>query len=71
MYATANYGVGIVPSFAYDNQINSDVTYNFLNLHIPLTYGAFYLKSAEKQPFFNTVIKNLKRALELERTKWH
>lgn len=71
MYATANYGVGIVPSFAYDNQNNPAVSYNFLNLHIPLTYGAFYLKSAEKQPFFTDVIINLKKALELEKAKWH
>lgn len=71
MYATANYGVGIVPSFAYDNQNNSNVAYNYLNLHIPLVYGAFYLKSTEKQPYFKNIIQNLKRALTQEKAQWH
>lgn len=71
MYATANFGVGIVPSFAYDNSNNPNVVYNYLNLHIPLTYGVFYLKSTEKQPFFEDVITNLKKALEMEKKSWH
>lgn len=71
MYATANEGIGIVPSFAYDNNLNPDVVYNFLDLDVSLVYGAFYLKTTEKASYFNDVIDNLKEAVALERKKWH
>lgn len=70
MYATANMGVGIVPSFAYDNRINPQVVYNFLEIDLPLTYGAFYLKSAEKEPFFKPLTQALKKAVEEEKSNW-
>ncbi|WP_281828586.1 MULTISPECIES: hypothetical protein [Lactobacillus] len=71
MYATANEGIGIVPSFAYDNNLNPDVVYYFLDVDVPLVYGAFYLKITEKASYFNDVIDNLKEAVALERKKWH
>lgn len=70
MYATANYGVGIVPSFAYDNQINPNVVYKFLDFNLPLVYGAFYLKAIEKNSFFEPTKKCLQEAVKLERQHW-
>lgn len=71
MYATANKGIGIVPSFAYDNRTNPHITYNYLNLNFPIYYGVFYLKSTQKKSFFNDAIKCLKTAFDQERENWH
>lgn len=69
MYAATGNGISIVPSFAYD-KTNPNVVYNFLDCNIPIIYGASFLKSTAKKPYFSSVIKYLKIAISAEKSKW-
>lgn len=69
MYAEAQDGLGIVPSFAY-NRSNNNVNYKFLNWDYPVNFGVGYSLHKCKEPYFREICLALKHSAILEKREW-